>query len=519
VTTTASDQSRPDEALPEPGVPVPSPESTETSEDQPSSPSPDPEESTDVTGSSLDDGASGSSAAGRSGLREFLSTLGPGPGLVSGVADDDPSGVATYSQAGAALGPALLWTVPLTLPLMFGVQEICDRTALATGDSLGTLVRRKFVRGARWIIGVLVVALIVANCLNVAADLAAIGAGMELLHLGPSHLWAGIAGVGLTAALVFGSFEKIAAVFKWLCLVLLVYVAVLVVARVDWPAVGAGVLGLRMTWNWTSVGLIVAVLGTTISPYMFFWQSAHRIEEMRGESDEPHASQPLAKRPRRPALRKLFLARVDVFIGMFASTLGMFAIMVATASTVGRDGSKQLNTAADAAKALEPIAGQWASAIFAIGFIATGALAVPILASSRSIALAGLLGKRWGFDRSVREAPLFSALIAAGTLGGIAISYFSENPVGLLVLSAMINGIAAAPFLIVVMLVARDRKIMGDFVNGRLAAVVGWLTAAVMAVAGLAGLYVTIANPQWTEPREARPRIRARSVRCGSRSG
>lgn len=426
--------------------------------------------------------------------RSFLRVLGPG--LVTGVADDDPSGVATYSQAGAGLGMGMLWSAPASLPLMYAVQEICDRTALATGDSLGALVRRRFPASARWVVVVLVVALIVANCLNVAADLAAIGSGMELLHAGPDHLWAALAGVGLTVAMGWGSFERLAKVFKWLCLVLFTYVAVLFVAHVPWGEVGAGTLGLRMTWNWTSIGLVVAVLGTTISPYMFFWQSGHRIEEMRAESDTPHASQPLPERPRRAALRNLFLARLDVFVGMLVSTVAMFAIMVSTASTIGRHGPVTIQTAAQAANALTPVAGRFASAIFPVGFIATGVLAVPVLASSGSIALAGLMGRPWGFDLSVRRAPVFYGLIGVGTLGGVAISYFSDNPVSLLVFSAMINGIAAAPFLVVVMLIAGSRTLMGDYRNGRLASFFGWLTVAIMGVAGLAGLYVTIFNPK-----------------------
>lgn len=308
-----------------------------------------------------------SGPARQSRLREFLGILGPG--LVTGVADDDPSGVATYSQAGAVLGMGMLWTAPVSLPLMYGVQEICDRTALVTGDSLGTLVRRRFHRGARWVIGVLVVALLVANCLNVAADLAAIGSGMELLGFGVDHVWAAVAGMALTAALVWGSFEKLATLFKWLCLVLLAYVGVLVVAHVPWAEVAAGTVGLRMTWNWTSISLLVAVLGTTISPYMFFWQSAHRIEEMRNEDGSPHASKPLPQQPRTRALRKLLMARIDVLTGMLVSTAAMFAIMVSTASTIGRNGPAQIQTAADAAKALEPVAGPWASAVFAIGFV------------------------------------------------------------------------------------------------------------------------------------------------------
>lgn len=440
----------------------------------------------------LTESSSEKEAVEETGLKAVLKVLGPG--LVTGVADDDPSGVATYSQAGAAFGMGLLWTAPLCLPLMYGVQEICDRTALATGDSLGTLVRRKFDRTARVVIGVLIVALIVANCLNAAADLAAIGSGMELLHLGPPHVWAAVAGVGLAVVTVLGSFDKIAAVFKWLCLVLLVYFAVLFVANVPWGEVAAGTIGLRMTWNWASAGLLVAVLGTTISPYMFFWESGHRVEEMREEGDNPLAV-PLDERPRRQSLRKLFLSRIDVFVGMFVSVAAMLAIMVATASTIGRNGPQQLNTAADAAKALEPIAGPAAAAIFAIGFIATGVLAVPVLASSGSIALAGLLGKPWGFNKSTRRAPLFYVLIGVGLVGGVAISAVNDNPVQLLVLSATINGIAAAPFLLVVMLVSGDHKLMGRHVNGRLAAWVGWLTTVIMLVAGAVGIYTMIANP------------------------
>ena len=418
-----------------------------------------------------------------------------GPGLVTGVADDDPSGVATYSQAGAQLGMGMLWTAPATLPMMYAVQEICDRTALATGDSLGTLTRRRFRRGGRWVVGVLVVALVVANCLNVAADLAAVGSGMQMLGAGLDQLWAGVVGAGLTLALLFGSFEHIAAVFKWLCLVLLVYAGVLVVAHVDWTEVGRGTFGLRMTWNWTTISLLVAVLGTTISPCMFFWQGAHRIEEMRA-ADDREDGRPLRGRSRRTAGQRLLLARLDVFVGMLVSVLAMFAIMVASAATIGRNGPVEIQTASDAARALEPVAGHWASAVFAIGFIATGVLAIPVLASSGSIALAGLLDKPWGFDRSLRKAPAFYGLIGVGTLGGILIAWLSDSPVHLLVLSPVINGIAAAPFLVVVMLVSSSRRLMGEHANGWLANTFGWLTTVVMAVAGVAGVYATIWQPQ-----------------------
>ncbi len=427
-------------------------------------------------------------------VRRFLRILGPG--LVTGVADDDPSGVATYSQAGASLGMGLLWTAPLSLGLMYTVQEICDRTALVTGDSMGALVRRRFPRGARWLVVILVVALIIANGLNVAADLAAIGAGMQLLHLGPPHLWAAVAGVVLTGAVVWGSFEKLAKLFKWLCLVLLSYVGVLVVAHVPWGEVGAGFLGMRMHWSWNELSLVVAVLGTTISPYMFFWESAQRVEELRGNAGGRDPYVPWARRPmRRRDIHQLHMVRMDVFTGMFISTLGMVAIFISTASTIGRNGPVEIHTAAEAAKALEPVAGPLATVVFALGFVATGVLAVPVLASSGAVALSGLLGKPWGFDKSLRRAPLFYFLIAAGTLGGIIIAYVSNDPVRLLVLSAIINGIAAAPFLIVVMLISNSKTLLGKHRNGVVSNVTGWLTAAIMAVAGAVGVYVTLFPP------------------------
>jgi Mn2+/Fe2+ NRAMP family transporter len=214
-------------------------------------------------------------SARKNPIVRFLRVLGPG--LVTGAADDDPSGVATYAQAGATYSNGMLWTVIAALPMMMATQEITDRMALATGDSLGALIRRKFTRGFRMAIGVLLVALIIANCLNLSADLMAIGQGMELLKAGPAPLWSAIAGVGIAVTVVAGSFEMIGRIFKWLCLALLVYVAVLFVSNVDWGDVLVGLAGLQFQWSPAYLGLVVAVLGTSISPYMFFWQSAQRI--------------------------------------------------------------------------------------------------------------------------------------------------------------------------------------------------------------------------------------------------
>lgn len=372
------------------------------------------------------DGTPGAEAEA-AGWRRFLALLGPG--LVTGAADDDPSGITTYAQAGATFSNGMLWTAPVTLPMMMAVQEICDRTALVTGDSLGRLARRKFSRKPRVVIAVLIVALLIANTLNAAADLVAIGQGMELLGAGPDHVWSAVAGIGIGLALISGSFTLIAKVFKWLCLALLAYVAVLFAANVDWGDVVAGLLGLQFRFSLDYLGLIVAVLGTTISPYLFFWQSAHRVEELRAEDHGGDEAVGLQERSADAAAYKLRHARFDVFTGMFFSVLVMFAIMAATAATLGKDGT-EVKTAADAAEALEPIVGPAAKYLFAAGFIGSGILAVPVLAASGSSGLAGLLGKKWGFDRRPRHARTFYTLLGLGTLGGVGISFFATDPIG-----------------------------------------------------------------------------------------
>jgi NRAMP (natural resistance-associated macrophage protein)-like metal ion transporter len=414
------------------------------------------------------------------GWRAYLTALGPG--LVTGASDDDPSGVATYSQAGAQFGLGLLWVSLLSLPLMAGVQEICDRTALTTGRGLGELATEKFKARTRPVLIVLISALIVANALNISADLVAVGSGMNLLHAGPTWVWALVAGVAITAMVIVGSFAQIARVFKVICLALLTYFAVLFSIHVNWGQVGLHTVVPHLQLNKTYLALLVAVLGTTISPYLFFWQSAHRLEELRAEPEGGDQPVPLKQRDKVDARNKERTARGDVFTGMAFSNAVMFAIIVATATTLH---GKTIKSAADAAAALKPVAGHWSSVLFALGFIGTGMLAVPVLAGSGAAGMAGLLGKRWGFSRSVRKAPVFYGLVAVGTLGGTMLSLASANPIHLLVLVAVINGIAAAPFLLLVMLIARDAAIMGDYRNGKLANTLGWLAFAVMAIAAV----------------------------------
>jgi Mn2+/Fe2+ NRAMP family transporter len=421
----------------------------------------------------------------------FLRVLGPG--LVTGAADDDPSGVATYAQAGATYGNGLLWTVPVSLPLMMATQEMCDRMALATGDSFGKLIRRRFGSGARAAVVVLVVALVVANCLNLSADLMAIGQGMQLIHAGPAPLWSAAAGIGIAIALTAGSFEWIGRIFKWLCLALLVYVGVLFVAHVNWGEVLLGLAGGQFRFTPGYLGLAVAVFGTTVSPYMFFWQTAQRVEQLRDEDLKGSKAPSLSDRSASGAKRRLRGGRIDVFTGMVFSVLIMFAIIAATAATLGAHHEK-VSSAAEAAKALEPVAGTWAGALFAIGFIGSGILAVPVLAASGSAGLAALLDKNWGLEKSPAKAPVFYGLIAVGILAGTVLAVFVHNPIQLLVFSALVNGIAAGPFLVIMMLIGRDRRIMGKYRNRWLSQSLGWLTTVVMCVGGAYGIWYTVAG-------------------------
>jgi NRAMP (natural resistance-associated macrophage protein)-like metal ion transporter len=422
-------------------------------------------------------------------VRDYLTSLGPG--LVTGASDDDPSGIATYSQAGARFGFAMLWTSLITLPLMAAVQEICDRTALATGKSLGALADVRFRRG-RKLVAVLTAALILANILNIAADVAAIGTGMQLLHAGSPTLWALVAGIALTALIAAGSFTLVSRVFKVMCLALLVYAVVLVAAGPSWGDVLAHTVVPHVSLTKEYMLLLVAVLGTTISPYLFFWESGHRVEELRAEPEGGDRAEPLSSPVRTAPERKLAESRFDVFSGMVFSNVVMFSIIVATGATIGKHGATNVDTAAQAAQALRPTAGHLAQALFAIGFVGSGMLAVPVLAGAGAVAMAGLLRKNWGYSRTPREAPFFYALVMIGTLGGTALTLTSVNPVTLLLFSALINGILAAPFLVLVMLIAQNPSVMGEkYRNGRAAQFLGWTTVVLMAAATLVSFLLT----------------------------
>ena len=421
---------------------------------------------------------------GATGLRAYARALGPG--LITGASDDDPSGIATYAQAGAQSGFGMLWVALLTLPLMMGVQEICDRTALASGKTLGELIAVHYKRGWQIAIGGLIAVLVVANALNIAADLVAIGQGMHLLDVGPSAVWALVAGALITVLLAAGSFLVIARVFKVLCAALLAYVAVLFLVRIPWQTVAVNTVIPHIQLSSAYIALLVAVLGTTISPYLFFWQAMHRVEEMQEEDLGGDRAVPLRRRGRRARKSKLLMSRLDVFTGMTFSNIVMFAIITATAATLGRTHHVTIDSPVQAASALRPVAGQFGQAVFALGFIGSGMLAVPVLAGAGSAAMAGLIGHGAGFSNSLRKAPVFYGLVAVGTIGGMALSLLGVNPIKLLILVAVINGVTAGPFLIVVMRVSSDRAIMGDNVNGALARWLGWATTVLMLLAAIA---------------------------------
>jgi len=413
-----------------------------------------------------------------------------GPGLITGASDDDPSGIATYAQAGSRYGLSFLWAALLSFPLMVAVQEICDRTALATGRGIGELAADRFQRVGRTIIAVLLAVLMVANTLNIAADLVAIGSGMNLLRAGPTWLWALLSGVLITILVVKGTFARINSVFKVLAAALLVYLVVAVIVTHNWVRIVLYSVLPHVQFTRAYIALLVAILGTTISPYLFFWQSANRLEEMREEIEGGDDPAPLKSRSRSRAKLKQRTSRVDVFTGMAFSNIVMFAIIAATGETLHVHGVTNIQSAAQAASSLKPFAGKLASVIFALGFIGSGLLTVPVLAASGSVGLSGLLGKDWGFSRSVRDAPLFYGLVAVGTLGGTALSLLHVNPIKLLVFVAVINGVIAAPLLIIVMIVSNNRRLMGNYVNGHAANILGWLTCAIMTAASLA-LFVT----------------------------
>jgi NRAMP (natural resistance-associated macrophage protein)-like metal ion transporter len=401
-----------------------------------------------------------------------------GPGVITGAADDDPSGIATYSQAGASQGLNLLWTLVLTFPLMAAIQGVAARIGRVTGQGLAANMKVVF---PGWVANILVGLLFAANTINIGADLAAMGEATSLVIGWDRHLHAVAFGVASLLLQIFLPYHRYVRVLKWLTLVLFAYVAVALAVKVDWVEAATRAVWPSVKLDHDTVVLIVAVFGTTISPYLFFWQSSQEVEEIR---DHPREA-PLLDHPGE-APRELKRIRWDTLIGMAFSNLIAMAVMIATAATLHASGVKEVQSAAQAAEALRPIAGDLAFGLFALGIVGTGLLAVPVLAGSAAYAMAELQDWRAGLELKPGQAVGFYAVLAMAIGFGTALDFSPIDPIQALVWSAVINGVISAPIMVAIMLVATRRKIMGRFVASFSQQVLGWTGAAVMAAAAVA---------------------------------
>ncbi|MDF0487587.1 divalent metal cation transporter [Sphingomonas sp. H39-1-10] len=404
-----------------------------------------------------------------------------GPGLVTGAADDDPSGIATYSQAGAQCGFTLLWTLVLTYPLMSAIQLVSAHIGRVTGRGLAGNMRQVL---PLWTVDILVALLFVANTINVGADIAAMGEAGELVTGISGHATTILFAVVSLLLQLFVPYHRYAHILKWLTLALLSYVALLFVLHLDWGAVATGLVLPRVTSK-DAVVTIVAVFGTTISPYLFFWQSAQEVEEIAQHPD----AHPLVTSPEE-APAEMRRMRFDTLAGMAVSNIVAIAIMIGTAATLHASGVTSITTAADAARALSPIAGRFAFLLFSLGIIGTGLLAVPVLAGSAAYAVGDLRGWPSSLERKPREAIGFYSIITAATVLGIVIDWSPIDPTRALFWSAVINGVVAVPLMAAMMIVVSRRAIMGAFRAAPSLLATGWAATIVMAAAALAMVLV-----------------------------
>lgn len=395
-----------------------------------------------------------------------------GPGIITGAADDDPSGIGTYSQVGAAVGNKLLWSAPLLVPFAFATQEACARLALVTGKGLAAIIRERLPR-AVLLLAVLLVA--VANTVNIAADLGSMAAALRLLV--PIDQFAGVILFAIAIAIteILVPYHRYARVLRWLCLSLLAYVAVLFVAQVDWGQVATATLVPQIDFTKTSISLLIAIAGTTISPYLFFWQAAEEVEERKSIGPEVNR-------------RHLGAMRVDVFSGMLTGVFIMFAIMATSAATLHVNGIVNIESAEDAAQALRPIAGDFAGLLFLLGILGVGLLSVPVLAGSTAYAIAETFGWRESLEAKPRQAKAFYAVIVVSMLIALLLNLIGLNPIQFLILAAVLNGLAAPVLMAIVWWLARDKQLLGKWVSPLWSKLL--LGAATLGMAALPVLYL-----------------------------
>jgi NRAMP (natural resistance-associated macrophage protein)-like metal ion transporter len=418
-----------------------------------------------------------SSGGAASLVRKILKVLGPG--LITGAADDDPSGIATYSSVGAQFGYGMLWTMPFIYPFMAGIQEISARLGRVTGLGIAGNIRRQF---PRWLLYMIVGLLLFANIINLGADIGAMGAAVNLLVGGPSLLYCVALAIASVLLQVYIPYQKYVAILKLLTLSLFAYVITVFVVQINWAEAVHGTLVPNITLTPEYLGALVAVLGTTISPYLFFWQASEEVEELRSAPPE----KALKQAPRQAPVQ-LQRIKIDTYVGMAFSNLIAYFIILAVAATLHSHGKTDIDTAAQAAEALRPIAGPFASLLFCFGIVGTGLLALPVLAGSAAYALGEVM--RWpvGLARKTSEAKAFYAVLALATLIGLLLNFAKVNPIHALVWSAMINGITAAPVMGLMMLMVSNRKVMGKFTLPLYLKVLGWAATLIMALAA-AGL-------------------------------
>ena len=412
--------------------------------------------------------------------KEFVQRLGPG--LITGAADDDPSGIATYSQAGAQFRFGLVWTLLLTTPLMIGIQMLSARIGWVTGEGLAANINKMF---PRWLTSTLIGLLVVANTINIAADIGAMGEAVRLLIGGPLALY--VLGFGLLsiATQVFFSYERTVRILKWLTLALFAYVAVILTVSVPWRQ---AIFESLHPWSFLPkdvstkdyAAMVVAVLGTTISPYLFFWQASQEVEDNRRRPQ----SHELRSHPEYAA-EHLSRIKQDTFVGMTFSNVIALCIVIATAVTLNEHGITNIQTSAQAAEALRPVAGDFAFAVFALGIIGTGLLAVPVLAGSAAYAVSELYGWTAGLSRGFHEAKGFYMIIMAATGIGTVMGNLEVDPIKALVWSAIVNGVISVPIMAALMWIGQSRRLMGQHTITRRHRYFGWAATAVMAVAVL----------------------------------
>jgi NRAMP (natural resistance-associated macrophage protein)-like metal ion transporter len=406
-------------------------------------------------------------------FQRFFANLGPG--LITGAADDDPSGISTYSVVGASFGYMPLWTSLVCLPLMTSVQLMCARLGIVTGLGLAGVIRRRY---SRWVLWGACTLLAVANIVNIAADLGGMAQATRMVTGAPVALTVPLYGVVIVSLLMWWSYRAIARVFKWLTLVLLAYVVTAFVADVDWRQALYATFLPRMEWSRAFFSILVAILGTTISPYLFFWQAAQEVEEERAMGR--HLEQRRGATP-----EELSACRTDVVTGMFASNAIMYFVILTTAATLHAHGQTTITTAQQAAEALRPVAGAGAYWLFTLGLIGTGMLAVPVLAGSCAYAIAEASAWRGSLNRRPQQAGKFYIVLAVSVALGIGLNYAGMDAIKLLFTTAVINGLLAPPLILIVLLLTGDRSVMGDAVNPPLVGVLGWITFVVMVAAAL----------------------------------